>query len=320
MNKTYQIISRINGELYTSYYSNKKDTINYLLFLYANKSIEIKDIQFSKKIRNKYYVYDDIELINFMLKELDYETLLDKIHEDYNNNDIASANENYEKLCSIYLLKNELTTDEKEKYNNFCELQNYLKRLSDDEIYTITDYGKQRAYRQMEIEKTYNILDKSVKLYDLTKNEDMKKLDEFLDFYEWCILTSGDKYNLYDLQTNVYIENDDFEEEQEEENYDFTLEEIIDRIVGRALDYELNEHEFEDYIEEDFIQYLRTLHKIATEYNKDTDWLNYTKETIDELKQDNNNWLCVKCGKVKEEYEPMYCDECFEELEESGEL
>ena len=92
-------------------------------------------------------------------------------------------------------------------------------------------------------------------MYVFLKNEDMKKLDEFLDFYEWCILTSGDKYNLYDLQTNVYIENDDFEEEQEEENYDFTLEEIIDRIVGRALDYELNEHEFEDYIEKEVESY-----------------------------------------------------------------
>lgn len=308
MNKTYQIISKINGELYTSYYSNKKDTISYLLFLYVNKDIEIKDIQFSKKVNSKYKIYSNIELINFILKELDYETLFNETIDNYNNDDINSAYKSYEELNSIYLLKNELATDEKERYKNFCELQNYLKGFRDDLIYTLTDYGKQKAYKQMELEKTYNIIDESVKLYDLTKNEDMKELDNFLDFYEWCILTSGDKYNLYDLQTNEYKEN--------KEDLDFTLEEIIDRIVGRALDYELNEHEFEDYIEDDFIKYLKTLHKIAMKYNKDSNWLSYTKETIDELEKENEKWLCVKCGKVKEEYESMYCDKCFKNKED----
>ena len=131
-----------------------------------------------------------------------------------------------------------------------------MKQFTDDEVYKITDYGKEKAYRQMELERTYNILDKSIKCSELDDMKEMKSLDDFLSFYEWCILKSENNdyfYNIYDLQTNEIIDSD-------ENNGDKTLNETILRLVDKALCYELDEREYEtdeeyeEYVATDYIQ------------------------------------------------------------------
>ena len=52
----------------------------------------------------------------------------------------------------------------------------------------------------------------NVEVSYLTKDDKMKFLDDFLNFYEWCILKSDDKenmYMIYDLQTNEIKDYDD---------------------------------------------------------------------------------------------------------------
>jgi len=200
---------------------------------------------------------------------MEYQELVNKCREEYYKSDLASAYKYWEEMFNV--LDEKINANEsKDNYNIFCEFNEYMKQFTNDEVYKITDYGKQRAYRKMELERTYNILDKSVKCVDLVKNNDkMKYLDEFLNFYEWCILKSEDKkgfYNIYDLQTNEII--DSYSETNEK---DKTLNETILRLVNKALCYELDEREYEtdeEYDEYYNSQYIQALLGIQEEYTE----------------------------------------------------
>lgn len=111
--------------------------------------------------------------------------------------------------------------------------------------------------------KEYNILNESVKLYDLTKDEKMKSLDNFLNLYEYCILkseTNNGKYEIYDLQLDSVLDDGDK-----------TLKETITRVVDMAIDNEVNNGEFitdEEGIEYINTDYVKDLLKIQREYEK----------------------------------------------------
>lgn len=309
MNKIYQIMFKKDNDTYSNYYDKIDDTINFIAYLYIHKDLETKDIQLSKKINGKYYVYSDEELINFVIKHLDYEKLVKELKEDFKNKDIKSANSKYEKMGLICNLKLDLyRDDDKEHFEIFTEYNSYINMLSNEELYTITDYGKEQAYKEMEQKKEYYTLK------ELTNNDLLGKLDNFMNFYEWEIIKSDkqDKYNINDLQTNELVSayiND-------KEEYDLTLTQVIDRVIGTALDYELDSERFEDseYLTDEDLQYYKDLLEIGKQYSNDKEWLEYKQEQLDNIIENNNKWLCVKCGKVKEEYETMYCDECFEEI------
>lgn len=187
---------------------------------------------------------------------MNYQELVNKCKQAYKENDLASAYEFWKKIYDM--LDEKLSqfdiNDDKQRYKCYEEFNMYINQFDNQEVYDITDYGKQKAYKQLEVEKTYNILDKSFKCSNLVKsNKKMKYLDEFLSFYEWCILkseTDENKYNIYDLQTNCIIDDD------EEDKGNKTLNETILRLVDRALDYELNETEFET--DEEYNKYLNS--------------------------------------------------------------
>lgn len=154
---------------------------------------------------------------------------------------------------------------------------------------------------------------KSINLYELTKDEKMKSLDNFLNFYEWCIIKSDDeenKYNIYDLQINCIID-----EESK------TLHEVIDRVVGRAIDYETNEVEHNDeYIDDNIFRYYEDLYDIAKKYTIKEYydlWLKDFRKFIDNFKRiTKDKKICFVCGKEKAEYEGAYCNKCWEEEKE----
>ena len=107
---------------------------------------------------------------------MNYQNLVDKCKKAYKEKDLTSAYEFWGKIYDILderLNKFDIENDE-ERNKCYQEFNKYMKQFTDDEVYTITDYGKQQAYRKMELEKTYNILDKSISLYELTKKEEMK--------------------------------------------------------------------------------------------------------------------------------------------------
>lgn len=79
---------------------------------------------------------------------------------------------------------------------------------------------------------------KKIKFKDIDSK--LEVLDDFCNFYEWEVLTlENGLYMIYDLQTNEIIDNKIYWRDQ-----------LIDRVSSRALEYEINEHEFE---EEDYI-------------------------------------------------------------------
>lgn len=191
---------------------------------------------------------------------MNYQELVDKCKKAYADKDLKLAWQLWEELGKIIDKLDEIDIKDDEKRNAiFEEYHSYTKQFTDEEVFGITDYGKQKAYREMEFERTRDILDKSISLYDLTKDDKMKSLDDFLNFYEWCILKSDDKenmYMIYDLQTNEIKDYD-------ENNGNKTLDEVIDRVVGRAVDYETNESEYDEYIDDETFEYFENLYDIA---------------------------------------------------------
>ena len=203
---------------------------------------------------------------------MNYQELVNVCKKAYADKDMGLA---YKFWCDIHdILDKKL--DEVEKYDDenrhkcYQEFHDFMQQFTDDEVFGITDYGKEKAYRQMELERTYNILDKSIKCSELFKsNKKMKYLDEFLEFYEWCILKSDDNenlYNIYDLQTNRIIDTDYYDDD---ENENKTKVATILRIVDRALDYELDEVEYEtdeDYEKALNSRYIKGLMSIQNEF------------------------------------------------------
>lgn len=204
---------------------------------------------------------------------MNYQELVDKCKKAYTDKDMGLA---YKFWCDIHdLLDNKLNEfdkyDDENRHKCYQEYHDFMQQFTDDEVYTITDYGKEKAYRQMERERIYNILDKSISCSKLDEMKEMNSLDDFLSFYEWCVLKSEDDdnlYNIYDLQTNEIVDDD-------ENNGNKTLNETILRLVDKALDYELDEREYEtdeeyeDYVATDYIQDLISIQDEFIERRKE---------------------------------------------------
>ena len=241
----------------------------------------------------------------------DYQKLVDECKKAYADNDLSKAWTLWEQINDILLTLDEFKEDDKVNRHFVWETYDkYMKQFTDEEVFGITDYGKRKAYREMEYQRTRNILDESVSLFELTIDKKMESLDKFLDFYEWCILKNGKKFELYDLQTNEVVDDEKK-----------TLEQIISRVVGKAIDYyrdEWAEYEEEDY-EEDFINYLNNFYLVAYEYRNKEDkyekqWLDNYKEFVDELKQvAEDKLICLVCGAKKDDLHSAYCEKCWEE-------
>lgn len=122
---------------------------------------------------------------------------------------------------------------------------------------------------------------KKISLLGATKDNKMVYLDNFLTDYEWCVYeneNNKDLYTIFDLQTGENVE----------ENY--TLEQVINRVVCRALDYEINEHydkffeDFDLYNHKGYIDYINGLYKVAIKYVKNqTKWLFEIGKSVREM-------------------------------------
>ena len=124
-----------------------------------------------------------------------------------------------------------------------------------------------------------------ISLLGLTKDTKMVYLDNFLTDYEWGVFEDTNnkgKYIIFDLQTSDIVE----------ENY--TIEQVINRVVGRALDYEINEHydcffdNFDCYNHKGYIDYIKGLYDIALQYrepksNSEKDWLVDIGKSLNEM-------------------------------------
>lgn len=214
---------------------------------------------------------------------MSYQELVNECKKSYAECSLNGAYHYWEEIHNLLLSKLNKCSSEDERHAMYSEFHNYMQQFTDDEVYDITDYGKAKAERMREREVLASMNYKN--LYALTKDERMKALDDFLEFYEWGIVASDDTkdmYCIYDIQTNEYIDAD-------ENNSNKTLEEVIDRIVGRVIDYEQNEREFDDdYVDDDTIKYLEDLYEVGKQYTKEDkytkNWLQQFRDFIDELK------------------------------------
>lgn len=110
---------------------------------------------------------------------------------------------------------------------------------------------------------------------ELENKESATDLDNFLDFYEWslCKYPNG-KFNIKDEQCNTFK----FEENT-------TLNEVIDRVYFRMVDYFMVEKDIDGLIEENNFDYVK---KVYESYIKSGKSLNLLDE--EKLKQ-YENWF-----------------------------
>lgn len=118
-----------------------------------------------------------------------------------------------------------------------------------------------------------------INLSKFSGGEDLSLLEEFCNFYEWQPVDTGSGFNILDLQLNRLVEEEDYK----------TFSELVNRIVGRAIDYFRDEHEWQD--DKDELSYGYGLYNIAIRYKDGTKWdedwlanfydeLEYVKKTI----------------------------------------
>ena len=243
---------------------------------------------------------------------MNYQELVNKCKKAYKDNILGLS---YKYWCDIHdILDKRLNEfdlyDDENRYKCYQEFNNYIKQFTDEEVFRITDYGKQKAYKEMEREKSMEILNESISCSELYKsNKKMKYLDDFISFYEWCILESEDikgLYNSYDLQTNEIIDSD-------ENNGNKTKVETILRLVDKALDYELDEVEYEtdeDYEKALNSRYIKGLISIQDEFIE-----RRTKELEKELEYEENKLEICAYGRE----ELYHIEQLKYELEKLGE-
>lgn len=193
-----------------------------------------------------------------------YQELIDKCRQAYKNNNIVSA---YHYWVQIHeLLSNKLDEckeDGEQRWKIYAEYHDSIMQIPNQEVYDITDYGKRIAYEQMFREKFENI-----SLQKLGGGEDLEVLENFCDFYEWQPVNTGGGFNILDLQLNQLVEDEDYQ----------TFSELVNRIVGRAIDYFRDEQEWEN--DDDAINYGLELYNIAVRHKDGTKWEESWLETF----------------------------------------
>lgn len=143
--------------------------------------------------------------------------------------------------------KNSLSTCIEFQWGNgftFGDEKDYIDYDSEMEILSVDDLIKSCNKEELfKMNYTYTSFRNELKDKKIAS-----ELDNFLIFYEWGFVKYPDeKYNIRDEQCNTF----DFEENT-------SLEEIIERVYFRMLDYFMNEQDIEEMLEgdEDDIRYV----------------------------------------------------------------
>ena len=117
----------------------------------------------------------------------------------------------------------------------------------------------------------------NINLSKMSGGEDLAVLENFCDFYEWQPVNTGSGFNILDLQLNQLVEDEDL-----------SFDELVNRIVGRAIDYFRDELDWEN--DEDLISYGLGLYNIAVRYKDGTKWEeNLLADFYNELKSAEKN-------------------------------
>ena len=203
-----------------------------------------------------------------------YQELIDKCRQAYKDKNIVVAYHYWEGIHELLSKKlDECGEDQNKRWEIYAEYHDSIMQIPNQEVYDITDYGKKIAYEQMFREKFENI-----NLSKMSGGEDLAVLENFCDFYEWQPVNTGSGFNILDLQLNQLVEDEDYQ----------TFSELVNRIVGRAIDYFRDEQEWEN--DDDAINYGLELYNIAIRHKDGTkweeDWLADFHNELESLKKD----------------------------------
>ena len=200
-----------------------------------------------------------------------YQEMVDKCKKAYKDKNLKLA---YQYWCEIYdILDKKLSnvSKEEEKKSLYMEFFDYIDKFTDEEVYDITDYGKEQAYIRQK--------NNNYETISFSKIKGGEALDNFCDFYEWEAVKTENGFNIVDLQLDRFVEDNDYE----------TFEQLVDRVVGRAIDYFKDEEDL-DEIDQSLYEYGLSLYNIAKDYignNKyDKEWLEDFRKLLEELKEE----------------------------------
>ena len=214
------------------------------------------------------YENDDIYKFMDLMEDLGFGTYVKWLRQiDDKCGLISNARHNGIKhLCMEYQMGKGFTYGEKQEYLDSCE---ETKVLSLEDL--IKSVGKEEDY----------FLDyKYINLEEIGGDSDLSILDSFCDMYDWRPIKCGKGFNIKDIQ---------FENECVEDEWYKTFTELVNRIVGRAIDYYVNEMCWDEDDTESELDYGYSLLKVAKKYvdknNKNNiEWLNYFEEELKEIK------------------------------------
>ncbi len=116
--------------------------------------------------------------------------LVDKVKEAYDNGDMASANQNWNKIFD--LIVPEGADNMEERYSFLNEV---MENFNDQEVYDITNYGKEQSYARVENELTNDELiyeDDMIKITETGRDYDFVATIENKTDEEIIVIVDGD--------------------------------------------------------------------------------------------------------------------------------
>ena len=210
------------------------------------------------EIKNDYELYGFIDLMT-KLGFKNYANYIKELDEKNNFIDTAKRYNNVNNLCMEYQIGKGFTFGDKE---------DYLKNCKETKVLTLED---------LKVATSYNEDFKEISLTKISGNNELEILEDFCDMYGWLPVLS-DKYgfNILDTQLdNKVVEDECYK----------TFNELVNRIVGRAIDYFRDEMCW-DKEDNNSIEYGLSLLKIAKQYKNDDKWEESWLETFEnELKE-----------------------------------
>lgn len=203
--------------------------------------------------------YDNDDIYKFMdlMEKLGFKKYVDDLKQiDERSGLIANAKfNNIQHLCIEYQQGKGFTWGDKDDYLAHCEetkvlsLEDLIKSVDKKEDYFL-DY-------------------KVISLKSIGADSKLEILDDFCDIYGWSPVLCKKGFNIKDTQfENVFVEDECFE----------TFDELVNRIVGRAIDYFRDEQEWED--DNDALEYGLELYEIGKKYKSGTKWEENWLETF----------------------------------------
>ena len=130
-----------------------------------------------------------------------YQELIDKCRKAYQDKKIAVAYKYWEEIHELLSKKlDECGKDQNKRWKAYAEYHDSINQIPNQEVYDITDYGKEQAYSQMFRERYPR-----VNLSKMSGGEDLEVLENFCDFYDWLPIKTenGFMYEILGTPENI---------------------------------------------------------------------------------------------------------------------